>query len=91
MYHVHVTHRNHSLQVGGHYDQLSADTIYFMQAKMRYGGQGLTSAVRTSPAAYLGSLATVATAPEFAPYTDDDCPLESESLLLGWSSGVCSR
>ena len=71
-------------RLGGHYDQLSADTIYFMQAKMRYGGQGLTSAVRTSPAAYLGSLATVATAPEFAPYTDDDCPLESESLLLGW-------
>ena len=55
-----------------------------MQAKLRHGGEGLTSAVRTSPAAYLGSLAAVAKAQEFAPYTDADCPLESDTLLLGW-------
>ena len=73
-----------ALRLGGHYDQFSADAIYYMQAKLRHGGVGLTSAVRTSPAAYLGSLAAVATAPEFAPYTDADCPLESDSLLLGW-------
>jgi hypothetical protein len=73
-----------AVRLGVHYDQLNADTIYFMQAKLRNGGQGLTSAARTSPAAYLGSLAAVASAPAFAPYRDADCPLESESLLLGW-------
>jgi hypothetical protein len=73
-----------AVRLGGHYDQFSADTIYYMQAKLRHGGEGLTSALRTSPAAYLGSLAAVATAPAFAPYTDADRPLESESLLLGW-------
>jgi hypothetical protein len=55
-----------------------------MQANLRHGGEGLTSAVRTSPAAYLGSLAAVAAASAFAPYTDADCPLKPESLLLGW-------
>ena len=73
-----------AVRLGGHYDQFSADTIYFMQAKLRHGGQGLTSAVRTSPAAYLGSLAAVATVAEFVPYTAADCPLESDMLLLGW-------
>jgi hypothetical protein len=71
-------------RLDGHYDQYSATTIYYMQAKLQHGGEGLTSAVRTSPAAYLGSLAAVATAPEFAPYTVADCPLESDLLVLGW-------
>jgi hypothetical protein len=73
-----------SVRLGIHRDRLSEDTIYHIQAKLRHGGCGLTSAVRTSPAAYLGSLAAVAAAPEFAPHTDADCPLESQSLVAGW-------
>ena len=71
-------------RLGIHCDELNSDSIYHMQAKLRHGGKGLTSAVRTSPAAYLGSLPAVATAPVFSPYTDPDCPLEPESLLVGW-------
>ena len=73
-----------AIRLGVDYDHLNAENIYWMQAKLRHGGEGLTSAERTSPAAYLGSLAAVATAPVFAPYSDVDCPLESDSLLLGW-------
>jgi Reverse transcriptase (RNA-dependent DNA polymerase) len=74
-----------ALRLGVHNnDHLNADTIYYMQAKLRHGGEGLTSAVRTSPAAYLGSLAAVATSLAFAPYTDGERPLESASLLFGW-------
>ena len=71
-------------RLGEHFDQFSAGNIYSMQAKLQYGGEGLTSAVRTSPAAYLGSLAAVATALEFAPYTAADCPLEADQLVLRW-------
>ena len=72
------------MRLGWHFDQLSTDALYYMQAKLRHGGLGLTSAVRTSPAAYLGSLAAVAAAPEFAPHADADCPLQPASLLAGW-------
>jgi hypothetical protein len=63
-------------RMNSHDDELTADTIYRVQAKLRHGGKGFTSVVRTSPAAYLGSLAAVATAPVFSPYTAPDCPLE---------------
>ena len=49
-----------------------------------HGGFGLTSARKTSPAAFLGSMAAVAAAPVFAPYTQPDCPLPSSSLLHDW-------
>ena len=45
-------------------------TITLLQRKLRDGGWGLTAAVRTSPAAYLGSLAACHTEPAFAPYRD---------------------
>ena len=66
------------------HDTLADDIIYHIQTKLRHGGKGLTSAVSTSPAAYLGSLAAVAAAPVFVSYADADCPLESESLLAQW-------
>ena len=58
-------------------------TITLLQRKLRDGGWGLTAAVRTSPAAYLGSLAACHTEPAFAPYRDTT-PLPSSSLLHGW-------
>ena len=42
---------------------------------------GLTSAARTSLAAYMGSLADAADAPVFTSCTGANCPLESESPL----------
>ena len=58
-------------------------TTTLLQRKLRDGGWGLTAAVRTSPAAYLGSLAACYTEPTFAPYRDTT-PLPSSSLLHGW-------
>ena len=57
-------------------------TITLLQRKLRDCGWGLTSAVRTSPAAYLGSLAACHTEPAFAPYCATT-PLPT-SLLHGW-------
>ena len=48
------------------------------------GGFGLTSAVQTSPAAYIGSLAAVASAPAFAKYSLPQHPLPANTLLHGW-------
>ena len=59
-------------------------TLERLRAPLRHGGFGLTSALKTSPAAFLGSMAAVAAAPVFAPYTQPDCPLPSSSLLHGW-------
>ena len=53
----------------------------------RSSGFGLTSALYTSPAAYLGSMAAVSSAPAFAPYTSPDCPLPLASLAHGWIKG----
>ena len=44
-------------------------TLERLRAPLRHGGFGLTSALKTSPAAFLGSMAAVAAAPVFAPYT----------------------
>ena len=73
-----------AVRLNVHHDELTADAVHYVRAKLKHGGKGLTSAVCTSPAAYLGSLAAVATAAVFAPYTEADCPLESESALVGW-------
>ena len=58
-----------------------------LRAPLRHGGFGLTSALTTSPAAYLGSVAAVSAAPAFVPYSQPDCVLPSSSLLHGWIEG----
>jgi hypothetical protein len=65
-------------------DEQSGETVGLLQARLRHGGFGLTSARSTSPAAYLGSLAAVHSAPVFAAYRDADTPLPQGSLLHGW-------
>ena len=56
-----------------------------LRAALRHGGFGLTSAVHTSPAAYLGSLAAVHACPVFADYREKDgSPLPASSQLHGW-------
>ena len=67
-----------------HADENWDETNRILQAKLRHGGFGLTSAVRTSPAAYLGSLAAVSSVPAFAVYSNDANPLPSDVLLHGW-------
>ena len=62
-------------------------TAQLLRAPLRYGGFGLTSALRTSPAAYLGSMAAVKAAPAFAKYCQADCPLPATTLLHGWIQG----
>ena len=57
------------------------------QAPLRYGGWGLASAVRTSPAAYLGSLAAARSAPALAAFSKADGPVPSTSLLHTWIQG----
>jgi hypothetical protein len=65
-------------------DEQGGETVEFLQGRLRHGGWGLTSARTTSPAAYLGSLAAVHSAPVFAAYRDADTPLPRDSLLHGW-------
>ena len=68
-----------------HADEVQrAETMARLRAPLRHGGFGLTSALTTSPAAYLGSLAAVASAPAFTSYGQPSCPLPAKSLLHGW-------
>ena len=68
-----------------HEDEASRHpTLERLRAPLRHGGFGLTSARKTSPAAFLGSMAAVAAAPVFAPYSEPDCPLPATSLVHGW-------
>lgn len=67
-----------------HADEGWEETDRILRVKLRHGGFGLTSAVRTSPAAFLGSLAAVSSAPVFAPYRKADCPLPSDAPLHAW-------
>ena len=59
-------------------------TVEYLRAPLRHGGFGLTSALRTSPAAYLGSVAAVGGASAFVQHAQPDCPLPSDSLLHSW-------
>jgi hypothetical protein len=59
-------------------------TVERLRAPLRHGGFGLTSALHTSPAAFLGSMAAVASAPALVPYTSPDTPLPRTSLLHCW-------
>jgi hypothetical protein len=58
--------------------------VRLLQDRLRHGGFGLTPALTTSPAAYLGSLAAVHSLPVFAAYCDADTPLPSTFALHGW-------
>lgn len=61
----------------------SEKTVTLLQRKLRDGGWGLTAAVRTSPAAFLGSLATCYTEPVFTQYSGA-VSLPCPSQLHGW-------
>ena len=65
-------------------------TTTLLQRKLRDGGWGLTPAVRTSPAAFLGSLATCHAEPAFAEYSGAT-PLPYTSLLRGWIEDSMQR
>ncbi|MDB5910672.1 MAG: uncharacterized protein JWP34_4786, partial [Massilia sp.] len=72
-------------KMGIHGDEGGEKITQRLQARLRHGGFGMTSALKTSPAAYLGSLAAVSSAAAFEQYTGDDyMPLASDSLLHGW-------
>ena len=66
-------------------------TVERLRAPLRHGGFGLASARQTSPAAYLGSLAAVACAPTFAPYSNPDSPLPSSTQLYDGSPAASRR
>ena len=66
-------------------------TATLLQRKLRDGGWGLTPAVRTSPAAYLGSMAACHTEPSFAPYSGADTTLPSSTLLYAWLDDSMQR
>jgi hypothetical protein len=69
----------------GRWERGLADTTRQLRAALRHGGFGLTSAVQTSPAAYLGSLAAVHSCPVFAGYRGKDgAPLPASSQLHSW-------
>ena len=65
-------------------------TTILLQRKLREGGWGLTSTVRTSPAAFLGSLASCHAEPAFAGYCSD-APLPSTSGLYIWIDDSMQR
>ena len=65
-------------------------TSALMQRKLSDGGWGLVPAVRTSPAAFLGSLAVCHAEPVFAPYCDTT-PIPHTSLLHGWIDDSMER
>ena len=65
-------------------DERTPEQDRILRLKLSDGGFGLTSALQTSPAAYLGSLAAVRKATVFTPFACEDNPLPSDSLLHGW-------
>jgi hypothetical protein len=66
-----------------HEDELTDTAARLLQTPLRYGGLGLTAAARTSPAAYLGSLAAVADIPAFTEFRTPDS-LPEDLPLHGW-------
>ena len=61
------------------------------QRKLRDGGMALVPATRTSPAAFLGSLAACHAEPVFAPYCEDDTPVPQPSMLYSWIDDSMQR
>ena len=68
----------------------SERTTTLLQRKLRDGGWGLIPAARTSPAAFLGSLAICHAEPAFAPYCDATAVPYSSSLH-GWIEDSMQR
>ena len=52
-----------------------------LRVSIRHGGFGLTSALQTSLAAFLGSMAAATAAAVFAPFSPSNCPLPYTLLL----------
>ena len=65
-------------------------TTALLQRKLRDDGWGLTSAARTSPAAFLGSLAACHSEPVFTQYSGDT-PVPHRSQLHGWVDDSLQR
>ena len=65
-------------------------TVALLQRRLRDGGWGLTSAARTSQAAFLGSLAACHAQPVFAQYCGDT-PVPCASQLHGWLDDSLQR
>ena len=55
-----------------------------LQRKLRDGGIALVPAARTSPAAFLGSLAASHAEPAFTSYCEDGTPLSETDMLYAW-------
>jgi hypothetical protein len=64
--------------------EVTDETIRLLRQKLSNGGFGLKSALATSPAAFLGSVAAARSARVFDPYAQPDCPLPSDTLLHQW-------
>jgi hypothetical protein len=71
-------------------DERSERTTTLLQRKLCDGGWGLASAARTSPAAFLGSLAACRAESVFAKYCGDT-PVPQSSPLHGWLEDSLQR
>ena len=71
-------------------DERHEHTREQLQRQLKDGGWGLTAAVRTSPAAFVASLAVCHSEPAFSPYCGDQ-PLPYTSLLHGWTDDSVQR
>ena len=65
-------------------------TATLLQRRLRDGGWSLTSAVRTSPAAFLASVASCHDEPAFEPYCGAS-PVPNQSQLHGWVEDSIQR
>ena len=72
-------------------DGQSDGVTVLLQRKLRDGGMALVPAARTSPAAFLGSLATCHTETAFALYCDEAAPVPASSILHGWIDDSMQR
>ena len=71
-------------------DERTGRTTELLQRKLRDGGWGPTPAARTSPAAFIGSLATCHGEASFVTHCSDT-PLPSTSRLHGWIDDSMQR
>ena len=77
-------------KLGLHEGERGERTVTLLQRKLRDGGWSLSSAVRTSPAAFLGSLAACHTVPVFSQYSGAT-PVPYSSQLHGWVDDSLQR
>ena len=71
-------------------DERGVRTTTLLQRKLRDGGWSLVSVVRSSPAAFLGSLSVCHAEPAFVSYSTD-VQLPHTSLLHGWIGDTLQR